>query len=78
MQPMTTTVVRKRKTCTRCGRMRAASRFRLLVSGYLQGMCVDCERDYERERWHTRSDRSKQHSGQAATLRRRRTRAAAA
>ncbi len=52
-----------RKECTTCGRTRLIKFFRLLSSGYRQGMCVDCERDYERERWHNRSEKSKQASG---------------
>jgi hypothetical protein len=59
-----------RKECTRCGRHRAIRFFRLLTSGYRQGMCTDCERDYERDRWHTRSDASKASSGGAALKRR--------
>lgn len=56
-----------RKRCNRCGRRRAtkpidgnrAGKFRILSSGYLQGMCVDCERDYERDRWQNRSPASR-------------------
>jgi hypothetical protein len=47
-----------RKKCTgACGKTRVISKFRLLSSGYRQGMCIDCERSYERERWHTRRPR---------------------
>jgi hypothetical protein len=67
-----------RKVCTRCDRRRAISKFRLLSSGYRQGMCEDCERDYERERWHTRSAKSKQTAGGTAALRRSRRVAVAA
>jgi hypothetical protein len=52
-----------RKECTRCAKKRAISKFRLLSSGYRQGMCVDCEREYERDRWHTRSAASKASAG---------------
>lgn len=59
-----------RKECTRCGRRRGIEKFRLLSSGYRQGMCTDCERDYERERWHHRSPTSKASSGGTALKRR--------
>jgi hypothetical protein len=60
---MATGEVKKRKQCTKCLRKRDASKFRVLSSGYLQGMCVDCEREYERDRWHNRSAASKASSG---------------
>lgn len=45
-----------RKECKGpCGKKRARSKFRILSSGYLQSMCRDCEREYERERWHRRN-----------------------
>jgi hypothetical protein len=60
-----------RKKCTgSCGRMRLIKFFRQLKSGYRQGMCVDCEREYERDRWHTRSDESRRNSGGTAARRR--------
>lgn len=61
-----------RKKCTGpCRRTRRARFFRVLSSGYLQGMCVDCERAYERERWHRRTPQSKARSAQQrARLRR--------
>lgn len=49
-----------RKKCSGpCGKTRVITKFRLLSSGYRQGMCEDCERDYERDRWHRRSAESK-------------------
>lgn len=62
-----------RKECTRCGRTRSINLFRLLSSGYRQGMCEDCERDYDRDRWHRRSPESKASAGGNALRRRRRT-----
>jgi hypothetical protein len=59
-----------RRKCTSCGKTRLKKFFRLLKSGYRQGMCVDCERAYERQRWHNRPAESKQNSGGAAMKRR--------
>jgi hypothetical protein len=59
-----------RKDCTRCHRKRSIKMFRLLSSGYRQGMCVDCERDYERDRWHSRTATSKATAGGTAHRRR--------
>lgn len=53
------------KVCARCARRRKVKFFRQLTSGYLQGMCRDCEREYERKRWHSRSPQSKATSGGA-------------
>jgi hypothetical protein len=60
----TTKVEPKTKVCTgACGKRRKIKFFRVLSSGYLQGMCVDCERAYERDRWHTRSVSSRATAG---------------
>jgi len=59
-----------RKSCTRCGQSRRRDKFRLLSSGYRQSMCADCERIYERDRWHTRSEESKRFSNGAGARRR--------
>lgn len=75
MAKATTPIYSARKKCTgSCGKTRVITKFRLLKSGYRQGMCLDCERAYERQRWHDRSKESKAHSGRPS----RRRRAAAA
>jgi hypothetical protein len=62
---------RARKECTgRCGKLRSIALFRILKpSGYRQGMCVDCERAYERDRWQRRSAASKLRSTTPRTKR---------
>lgn len=42
------------KTCSRCRSILPIAMFRLLVHGYRQGMCTDCERDWDRQRWRDR------------------------
>lgn len=59
-----------RRKCTSCGKSRLKKFFRLLKTGYRQGMCRDCERAYERGRWHTRNEESRRNSGGAAMKRR--------